>query len=82
MKFDDGFERASFEYLLDSVFNYIPAGFRTRGDFAGEPYSEFWWREVAEDEDRYGTKGYVMVWFDGNHLNTSHGYRHPETIFE
>ena len=79
MQFDDGYERASLEFVLDTVFHHVPAGTRTTGDLAGQPYDEFWWREQAVG--RYGTRGYVLVWLNGNKFNSHHTYHHPESIY-
>jgi hypothetical protein len=74
--FDDPHVQAELNYLLSNVFNYVPSGVRTTGDFAGEPYDEFWWRECTGEQN-----GYVMVWYRDNQFNTHHTYHRPDEIY-
>lgn len=59
---------AAIKYLLDQVFHYHPGN---------EENSECWWRETAEADDQYGTRGYVVVWYNSLRLVTHHTYRYP-----
>lgn len=82
MKFNDKYEKGDLEFLLGSVFEYVPEGTRTTGDFAGEHYDGFWWRSCVLTPDmQQGEQGYLMVWYDGDSLRTHHTYHYPPDIF-
>lgn len=74
--FNDPHVKEELDFILLNLFNHVPAGVREYGDFAGESYEEFWWRETVDHD------GYLMVWYDGdNKFNTFHTYRYPPDIY-
>lgn len=78
MEFEDNWEEGSFHYLLDQAFHYVPAGTIPQGEFKGEPYDEYWWRSCTlKDGEKFGTQGYLTVWFKDGKLTTHHTYRNP-----
>lgn len=60
------------DYVRDQIFYYVPSGIIQHGDFAGEEYEGFWWRETADGE------GYIMLWADGQ---THHTYHRPDELY-
>jgi hypothetical protein len=68
------------KFMLDSVFNYIPARKRT---IFGIGYNEeitvdadeFWWKECNDDNE-----GYLMVWYKDGEISTHHTYNFPPEI--
>lgn len=82
MLFKDEYEESSFHFILDNLFYREPAGVRSTGDFAGEEYDEYWWKDcILRDGEYPGTQGYLVVWFRDGELNTHHTYRNPKEMF-